>query len=97
VLAAGPEAVGSGCVLGGKDTQVPGARNDLALRAAVAAGERTDLTTIILPGANHLFQAAETGLVAEYRELGDTFDPDFLPTLVDWVSATVGRDRATEP
>jgi pimeloyl-ACP methyl ester carboxylesterase len=84
-------------IFGGKDTQVPGARNELALRAAVAAGERADLTTVILPGANHLFQAAETGLVAEYRELGDAFDPDFLPTLVDWISATVGRVRATEP
>lgn len=84
-------------IFGANDTQVPGPRNELALRTAVATGQGADLTTIILPGANHLFQAAETGLVAEYRQLADAFTPEFLPTLVDWVAATVGSDPATEP
>jgi pimeloyl-ACP methyl ester carboxylesterase len=84
-------------IFGDTDTQVPAARNELALRSAVASGKAAELTTVTLPGANHLFQEAGTGLVAEYRELEDRFTPDFLPTLVDWVAATGGADRAIEP
>jgi len=84
-------------IFGASDTQVPGPRNELALRSAVASGDGTELTTVILPGANHLFQAAETGLVAEYRQLADTFTPEFLPTLVDWVVATTAGDSPTGP
>ena len=57
---------------------------------------------VVFPDANHLFQAAETGAVAEYSTLARRSRPDFLPTLVDWVTAQAGlagwpmtdRDRA---
>ena len=40
-----------------------------------------------IPGANHLFQAATSGSVAEYASLPSTFAPDFLAQLVPWVAA----------
>jgi uncharacterized protein len=42
------------------------------------------------PGCQHLFQSVKTGAVGEYGSLAQTFTPDFLPTLVDWVTKRAG-------
>ena len=41
---------------------------------------------VTLPDANHLFQAAVTGGLAEYGTLDQVFTPDFLPLVVGWVA-----------
>ena len=57
---------------------------------ALAAAGNDQVTIITLPDANHLFQSAVTGAVGEYGSLEQTFTPDFLPTLVDWVTTHAG-------
>jgi pimeloyl-ACP methyl ester carboxylesterase len=80
-------------LFGGKDVQVPALTQAPALTAALQAAGDTDVTVTTIPDANHLFQSARTGSVGEYGSLAQTFTPDFLPTLVDWVTARAGVAR----
>ncbi len=71
-------------IQGALDTQVDAAPNLAAFRAAIPA-ER--LTTVEVPGANHLFQAATTGLPDEYATLPPAFAPGVVDGLVTWLKA----------
>jgi pimeloyl-ACP methyl ester carboxylesterase len=73
-------------VYAGLDVQVLADGNAAALEAALEAGGNDDVEIVTLPDANHLFQAAETGALAEYATLPPEFTPDLLPTLVDWLN-----------
>lgn len=77
-------------LFGAKDVQVVLDQNEPALRAALEAAGNDDFETVVFPSANHLFQEAETGALGEYGELPPTFTPDFLPTIVEWVTARTG-------
>ena len=77
-------------IYGGLDVQVPSSSNEPALRAALEAAGNSDFETLVLPDANHLFQAAVTGAVSEYGELASEFTPDLLPALVEWVTERAG-------
>jgi hypothetical protein len=72
-------------VYGGKDVQVPADQN-----APVVSRLRPDADVVVLPGLNHLFQPAETGLMAEYGQIETTLDPSVIRTVVDWVAARSG-------
>lgn len=72
-------------VFGGKDLQVPAEQN-----AAAVSRHKPDAEVVILPGLNHLFQAAQTGLPAEYGQIETTLDPSVIDTVVDWVAARSG-------
>jgi dienelactone hydrolase len=72
-------------IYGGLDVQVPSVSNEPALRMALEAAGNEDWEMIVLPDANHLFQAAVTGAVGEYSELAPEFTADLLPSLVRWV------------
>lgn len=37
-------------------------------------------------GLNHLFQSAETGLPQEYGELRETFSPQVMADIIDWIN-----------
>ena len=78
-------------LFGGKDVQVPATSQAPAMRAALGQAGNRDVTITTIPDANHLFQSAKTGAVGEYGSLPQTFTPDFLPTLVDWVDSTRRR------
>jgi len=80
-------------LFGGKDVQVPAMSQAPAMRAALSQAGNRDVTITIIPDANHLFQSAKTGSVGEYGSLAQTFTPEFLPMLVDWVSAHAGVAR----
>jgi pimeloyl-ACP methyl ester carboxylesterase len=67
------------------DTQVDANVNLGAI--AKALGHNRDVTTRALPGLNHLFQTAKTGLVDEYGALEETFAPAALALMADWVVA----------
>jgi uncharacterized protein len=74
-------------LFGGKDVQVTADQNAPAMATELATNDRSLATIVVLPDANHLFQRARTGAPPEYVSLEQTFTPDFLPTLVDWVTA----------
>ncbi|MBX2997904.1 MAG: alpha/beta fold hydrolase [Caldilineaceae bacterium] len=76
-------------IFGGLDLQVPAEANADAVRAAAEAAGNEDVTIEIIPNANHLFQAAETGGVDEYSLLAPEFVPGFLELISEWLLARV--------
>jgi hypothetical protein len=44
------------------------------------------VTVVVLPDANHLFQAAGSGALSEYATLAPEFTPDLLPVIIDWIT-----------
>lgn len=70
-------------LFGGVDFQVPAEMNVVGLEDLLA--NNADTTIITFPTANHLFQDADTGGREEYGTLEQTFLPDFLPTITDWL------------
>lgn len=76
-------------LFGGKDIQVLADQNAPIMEAAL--GDRNPASRVVtLPDANHLFQAAKEGTLAEYGTLEQTFLPELLPLLVGWVAEQVG-------
>lgn len=73
------------------DTQVAADENLSAVAAALAKGGNKNVTTVKLPGLNHLFQKAETGAVSEYRRIEETINPAALETIGEWIAARVQR------
>ncbi len=67
---------------GKKDLQVLADLNLPAIEAALPADLRT---THALPGLNHLFQKADTGLPTEYPTLDETISPTVLKLIGDWM------------
>lgn len=72
-------------VYGGKDLQVPADQN-----GPVISRLKPDAEVVVLPGLNHLFQPAGTGLMAEYGQIETTLDPSVIRTVVDWIAARSG-------
>ena len=71
---------------GEKDLQVP-PKEDLAeIAKALKKGGNTRVTTMELPGLNHLFQTCKTGAVSEYSEIEETIAPQALKVIGDWVA-----------
>lgn len=78
--------------LGGeRDFQVPARDNLAAIEAALRAGGNADYTVRELPELNHLFQTSRTGSASEYAAIEETFDPDALVLVGDWILARVGQ------
>lgn len=75
---------------GGKDQQIKWEGNlGTARRALHQAGVAHRVA--FFPGANHLFQEAETGSVSEYASLEKAFVEGFLSTLTEWIRKQTGR------
>ena len=70
---------------GSKDIQVLAGPNLDAIRTALKEGGNSDATVQELPGLNHLFQTAATGLPAEYVKIEETFAPAALDALGEWI------------
>ena len=47
------------------------------------------MTTMELPGLNHLFQEAQTGLPNEYEEIEQTFSPKAMEVILEWIQGQV--------
>jgi pimeloyl-ACP methyl ester carboxylesterase len=73
-------------IFGGKDKQVDATQNAAPLLDALTEGGNTDVTVVILPDANHLFQAAGSGAFSEYATLPAEFTPDLIPIIMDWLT-----------
>ena len=72
---------------GAKDIQVRAKENLAAVAAAMKAGGNAKLTSIELPGLNHLFQACTTGSVMEYARIEETINPAALKAMTEWLAA----------
>ena len=80
-------------LFGEKDTQVRAPENVAALQSAFADVKDADLTIKVIPGANHLYQDATTGAVAEYDEIEQTINPATLGLMVDWIAHHAGAKK----
>jgi pimeloyl-ACP methyl ester carboxylesterase len=72
---------------GTRDLQVPATEDLGAIQAALAASGNTDVKTVAVPGLNHLFQTATTGLPTEYGQIEETMAPAVLQQIGDWILA----------
>jgi len=71
---------------GEKDIQVAADVNLPAIAKALKSGGNKSVTTVKLPELNHLFQHCKTGLPKEYGEIEETFSPDVLKIMADWIN-----------
>ena len=69
---------------GTKDTQVEPESNLRALRNGLSDNTKNSLEAI--EGVNHLFQHCQTGSPNEYRDIEETFAPEVLEKLIQWIS-----------
>ena len=70
---------------GTKDTQVEFESNLGALRNGLPANPANCLEAV--EGVNHLFQHCTTGAASEYRDIEETFAPEALEKLVQWLKS----------
>jgi hypothetical protein len=71
---------------GEKDLQVSAIENLPAIEKAVKSSGNNAIKTIKLPGLNHLFQHCTTGLPSEYNRIEETFSPEALKIISDWIT-----------
>ncbi|HEY9167141.1 MAG TPA: alpha/beta fold hydrolase [Candidatus Kryptonia bacterium] len=67
------------------DLQVPAEDNLREIESALKKGGNKDYTIKLLPGLNHLFQDAKTGSPKEYSQIEETFSPQALKIMGDWI------------
>jgi uncharacterized protein len=72
---------------GEKDLQVSAKENLPAIEKALKSSGNKSVKTVKLPELNHLFQHCKTGLPAEYSSIEETFSPDALKIIADWILA----------
>jgi pimeloyl-ACP methyl ester carboxylesterase len=77
---------------GEKDLQVDPKQNLPAIEKALQDGGNADSTIKELPGLNHLFQHCQTGAPSEYGKIDETFSPEALEIVGNWIVA-----RTTKP
>lgn len=70
---------------GEKDLQVAADENLPGIEKAVKSSGNNSVKTVKLPGLNHLFQHCKTGLPAEYGSIEETFSPEALKIINDWI------------
>jgi len=78
-------------LFGELDVQCDAAQNEAALKHVLACAGNDNLTTVVIPDANHLFIKARTGSLGEYATLPKDFAPDFLESISNWL-----RDKVEE-
>ncbi|HEY9721860.1 MAG TPA: alpha/beta fold hydrolase [Oscillatoriaceae cyanobacterium] len=76
---------------GDKDVQVEAAANLRAIRDTLESHGERHVTTVVLPGLNHLLQTANTGLPQEYGTITETIAPAALELVADWLARTTAR------
>jgi pimeloyl-ACP methyl ester carboxylesterase len=77
---------------GERDLQVP--RDNLpVLERAFQRGGNRDATVVLIPGVNHLFQHTATGAPGEYSTIEETFAPEALRLVTDWIAARAAALR----
>ncbi len=72
------------------DLQVPAQENLAGLRAMLK--DHPDATITELPGLNHMFQHAKTGAMGEYNDIEETFSPEAMGIIADWINERFGTN-----
>ena len=70
---------------GDKDLQMASKENLEQIRKALQEGGNKDFQVKELPGLNHLFQHAPSGSPTEYGGIEETFAPEALTAISDWI------------
>lgn len=76
---------------GEKDMQVYYRDNLNGIINALKQGGNRKVTGISLPDHNHLFQHCKTGMTTEYANIEETFSPDALKKISDWITDTTKK------
>ena len=76
---------------GERDLHVDAGQNLTSIAAALEAGGNRDVTLLSLPGHNHLFQRAATGMTHEYAAIEETVSPEVLDQVRDWILTVTGE------
>jgi hypothetical protein len=74
---------------GEKDCQVIPESNINAIQNGLRSSGNEHVNTMIVPGLNHLFQHCVTGLPNEYGNIEETFDPETLEMISEWIRQQV--------
>ncbi len=77
---------------GSLDIQVPPAENLEAISRALS--HNPDVTVLELEGLNHMFQTARTGAIGEIGDITETFAPEALDIVSDWITKRFGGRSA---
>lgn len=75
---------------GEKDLQVAADVNLPAIEKALKTGGNMKVKTVKLAELNHLFQHCKTGLPGEYGQIEETFSPEALKVISDWINGLKG-------
>jgi uncharacterized protein len=75
---------------GEKDLRVPPKENLPLIKKALEEGGNKDVQVTELPGLNHLFQHCVTGLPTESRAIEETFAPEALQAISEWIAKHTG-------
>ena len=70
-------------VNGDRDCQVISSLNLTAIREKLPSGSSNLIKEY--PELNHLFQHCQTGLPTEYRSIEETFAPEVLSDITEWI------------
>ena len=70
---------------GSKDLQVPPAENLAAIEKYLTRAGNKNFTVKEFDGLNHLFQHAGTGSPSEYISIEETFSPEVLDFVTQWI------------
>jgi pimeloyl-ACP methyl ester carboxylesterase len=73
---------------GSLDVQIDADVNLAGLETALAHNQ--DVTLNKLDGLNHMFQTAQTGMMSEYAQIEETFSPDAMALISEWILARYG-------
>lgn len=76
---------------GEKDVQVAPKENLGAIERALREAGNRDVIVKELPGLNHLFQRSKTGALSEYGRIEETFAPQALEEISDWLLKRVAK------
>lgn len=80
---------------GERDLQVDPKQNLPEIEAALKEGGNRDCTCRTMIGLNHLFQLCRTGSPSEYAKIEETFAPEALELIGDWIlERFAGETRA---
>lgn len=71
---------------GDRDLLVNGKANLENWKNYVEAGGNKDVTTVLLPGLNHLFLACQTCEISEYSTIKTGFSKDALKLIREWIN-----------
>jgi pimeloyl-ACP methyl ester carboxylesterase len=80
-------------LFGQKDLQVPPKFNLEPTKKALTDAGNTDFDVRELPELNHLFQHAYSGSPAEYQAIEETFAPEALQIISDWILPRSGLSK----